>query len=178
MDAASDPPLFALVYQELRELARRRLREGLGGASLDATGLVHEVWLRLAEAGSLRVEDARHYQAVAARAMRWILVDRARRRALAPRAELEDDVAADPRAEARRLEAERTLELDEALERLERAHPRAAEVVQQRYFGGLSVEDTARALGLSPATVKREWAFAKAWLLRELEGDRSRTGES
>lgn len=160
---------FERIYDELRSLARRRLQQGLGGASLQATGLIHEVWLKLSENAELARAGTERYFAIAAQAMRWILVDRARRRRLR-RDETGSGggVSRLVDAEAERADA-RLLDLDEALERLERAHPRKAEVVLHRHFAGLSVEDTAAALGLSPATVKREWQFARAWLLRELE---------
>ncbi|MEM1451758.1 MAG: ECF-type sigma factor [Planctomycetota bacterium] len=182
--AAGDrPPLFERVYGELRRLAQRRLEEGLGGTSLQATAVVHEVWLKLAEAPELEGKDSSHYYATAAQAMRWILVDRARRRrSTALASGVEDGLAA---ADASG-DAEEVLALDAALARLETAFPRKAAVVSHRYFAGLSVEATAEALGISTATVKREWAFARAWLLRELggtlpappEGDAPESGDS
>ncbi|MEM7305089.1 MAG: ECF-type sigma factor [Planctomycetota bacterium] len=167
-------PAFERIYDELRGLAQRRLRQGLGGASLQATALVHEVWLRLAGDRSLALRDSSHYYATAAQAMRWILVDRARRRVLGPGRRGPDDPPVDELPEASAADEARDreiLRLDEALGRLERSHPRKAQVVLHRHFAGLSVEETAEALSLSAATVKREWAFARAWLLRELRAE-------
>ena len=170
--SSHEDPVFAKVYDALRGLAAQRVRVGLGGASLQAPALVHEVWLKLAASDELTPRDASRYYATAAQAMRWILVDRARRRTLrgAEEGRPVEEISAD--SGPRDLE---TLQLDEALERLARTHPRKAEVVMHRHFAGLSVEETAEALGLSTATVKREWRFARAWLLRAMAED---SGES
>ena len=167
VEARDDTPAFERVYAALRALAERRLANN-GGASLQATGLVHEVWLKLSREMDGGPLDASHYFATAAQAMRWILVDRARRRRSARLAsESRSDEAAEAAAEEEARDEE-LLDLDEALEQLERSHPRKAQVVLHRYFAGLSVEDTAAALGVSPATVKREWQFARAWLARAI----------
>ena len=177
-------PDFLRIYDELRALARRRLREGLGGASLQATALVHEVWVKLSSQSSPATREDSHFWATAAQAMRWILVDRARRRRT--RAELSGagdsgalelagaagGAALDPAGLGADRQDQQVLALDLALERLERSHPRMAAVVLHRHFAGLSVEETAAALGISTATVKREWRFARAWLLRELTRNR------
>lgn len=165
--------LLPLVYEELHRLARRRLADEPPGGTLQATALVHEAWLRLvgsAEAAADERWNGRgHFFGAAARAMRRILVERARRRgglrhggALA-RVELTESVA---------VGAEESLDLlalDAALTRLEALDARRAEVVALRFFAGLTVEETARALDVSPGTVKNDWAFARAWLHRELE---------
>ena len=166
LNSPSDDRHFQQVYDELRALASRRVRQGLAGSSLQATALVHEVWLKLSDAGEVAPRDASHYYATAAQAMRWILVDRARRRRnrrTEQGAASLDDLA--PQSDAEALEV---FQLDEALARLEHAHPRKAQVVLHRHFAGLSVEETARVLEVSTATVKREWRFARAWLLREM----------
>jgi RNA polymerase sigma-70 factor (ECF subfamily) len=169
---ASDPAppardLAPLVYDELRRVAAAYMRRERPGQTLQATALVHEVYLRLAGAGT-PWHDERHFVGIAARSMRQILVERARARgaqkrwAGLDRVSMTDAlaVAAEPVA---MLPA-----LDEALTRLEAVDPEQARIVELRYFAGLSVEETADAIGLSPATVKRRWALARAWLLREM----------
>jgi len=161
--------LAPLVYDELRRLAAAYMRRERPGQTLQATALVHEVYLRLAGAGTPWT-DQRHFVGIAARSMRQILVERARARGAQKRwggidrVSLSDAlaVAADPEG---MLPA-----LDEALSRLERIDPEQARIVELRYFAGLSIEETADALGMSPATMKRRWALARAWLYRDLSG--------
>ena len=163
--------LFPLVYAELRRIAGREMRHEKPGRTLQTTALVHEAYLRLLKDAALSFESRAHFLGVAARAMREILIEHARARtarkrggAGAVRITLDDLVApvTTPSVDV--------LALDEALERLARLDERHARVVELRYFGGLSVEETAAALGLSPATVKRAWTLARAWLFRELTG--------
>src|SRR5262245_10862285 len=158
------------VYDELRKLARIRLaRERDRNQTLQPTALVHEAYLRVAGDGQERRWDRRgHFFAAAALAMRRILVERARHYqrikhgAGAERVELDDALLrSDPGLTD-------MIAIDEALSQLERTDPRKARIVTLRYFAGLSVEETANALDLSPATVKNEWAFARAWLFRVL----------
>jgi RNA polymerase sigma factor (TIGR02999 family) len=176
-DAAHER-LFAVVYGDLRTLAQARLRNERDDHTLSATALVHEAYLRLVDATQIEWADRAHFYAVAAQAMRRILVDWARARrcakrgsGVAPRsldALAEDgvEVPAEHRVDA-------FLALDEALDRLTQFDARKAKVVECRYFGGLTVEETAAALGLSPTTVKADWALARAWLHRALgEGPR------
>jgi len=159
--------LMPLVYDELHALARRHLRGERPGHTLQTTALIHEAYLRLAGADA-RWEDRVHFFAVAAQTMRRILVDHARTRGRAKRGggvapiTLEDAaiVAAEPPADL--------VELDEALERLSSLDPRKARVVELHYFGGLTYDETAAALGVSAATVDRELRMAKAWLYHEL----------
>src|SRR4051795_10954838 len=166
--AAADE-VTPLVYNELRRLAAAYMRRERPGQTLQATALVHEAYLRLADAGTPWT-DKRHFVGIAARSMRQILVERARARgaqkrwAGLDRVSLTDAlaVAADPSG---MLPA-----LDEALTRLEQIDPEQARIVDLRYFGGLSIEDTADALDMSPATLKRRWALARAWLFREMSG--------
>ena len=172
-DRPTDTPdaqaLAPLVYDELRRLAGAYMRRERPGQTLQATALVHEAYLRLAGAGS-PWHDKRHFIGIAARSMRQILVERARARGAQKRwaglnrVSLSDSLAI-AAAEETMLPA-----LDEALERLERIDAEQARIVELRFFAGLSIEDTADALGLSPATVKRRWALARAWLHRELSG--------
>jgi RNA polymerase sigma factor (TIGR02999 family) len=163
--------LLPLVYDELRKLAARRLAQEKPGQTLQATALVHEAYLRLVDAEQVANWDSRgHFFAAAAEAMRRILVDNARRKRTEKhggnhhRLDLDDvDLAADvPSADV--------LALDEALKKLEAGEPVKAELVKLRYFAGLSIDDAARALGISPATAKRHWVYARAWLFRAIEG--------
>jgi RNA polymerase sigma factor (TIGR02999 family) len=183
-DRNSADKLLQLVYDQLRTLARSRMSREKGGAggtpTLDATALVHEAYLRLvgneaANAQQPKWDGRGHFFGAAALAMRRILVERARHRDRIKhgggreRVEFEDQVLTAP------VEAEGTdlIALDEALTKLEKMDERKAKVVSLRYFAGLSVEETAAALDVSPSTVKNEWAFARAWLHREISGESS-----
>ncbi len=161
--------LAPLVYDELRRLAGAYMRRERPGQTLQATALVHEAYLRLAAAGT-PWHDKRHFVGIAARSMRQILVERARARGAQKRwAGLDRVSISDSLAIAAHQDAMLPA-LDEALERLEQIDAEQARIVELRFFAGLSIEDTAEALGLSPATVKRRWALARAWLHRELSG--------
>jgi RNA polymerase sigma factor (TIGR02999 family) len=175
-DVAGDR-LFARVYGELRTIARRLHRPSAqrGDDTLDTTALVHEVYLRLAGAGELHVESRAHFFAVAVRAARQIISNYARdaqtqKRGGATIVEPLDTVAGSQLASSSVADdlAERATVLEDALQRLEALHPRPCRVVECRYFGGLSIADTALALSISEATVKRDWAVAQAWLHRAL----------
>lgn len=164
--------LVPLLYAQLRELAHRRLRGEDALATLNTTALVHEAYLRLVDVRSARFRDRAHFMAMAARVMRRLLVDHARARRAAKRGagaaavELTDELAdALPVTDA---QAAAIAELDDALVRLARIDERQSAILEQRYFGGLSLEETAEAVGLSLATVKRELRFARAWLAAEL----------
>ncbi len=169
-DARALDRLFPLVYRELRERAAGYLRGERPGHTLQPTALAHETYLRLAGRPDFPWQNRAHFMAVAARAMRLILVDHARRRRAAKRgggdAPLEFDTGVV-------LAAGATVEfddLDRALSDLARLSERQARVVELRYFGGLTIEETGEVLGVSPMTVKRDWATARAWLYRELAG--------
>ncbi len=159
--------LLPLVYDELRRLAAARLAHEAPGQTLDATALVHEAYLRLA--GDRPFADRRHFFRVAAEAMRRILIDRARQKRRVrhgggrARVPLSDVEAADE------ADADELLALDEALDRLATSDPAKAELVQLRYFAGLSEADAAEALGISRATASRYWAYARAWLINALD---------
>lgn len=166
--------LLPLVYDELRRLAASYLRRERGGQTLQPTALVHEAYVRLIGEGKQPWQDRTHFVAIAALSMRQILVERARRRHAAKRGgdpvriTLDDHVLgqAPRRGEA----AIDLVALDAALERLAAEQPRQAKIVELRYFGGLNVDECAEALGISPATVKRDWTLARAWLKRALAG--------
>jgi len=156
-----------VVYDELRRLAAAYMRRERPGQTLQATALVHEAYLRLAQTGT-PWNDRRHFVGIAARSMRQILIERARARGAQKRwggmnrVSITDSLvlAADPET---MLPA-----LDEALNKLEQIDPEQAKIVELRYFGGMSVEEAADAMEMSPATLKRRWALARAWLFREL----------
>jgi RNA polymerase sigma factor (TIGR02999 family) len=160
--------LLPLVYHELRRVAAGYLRRERPGQTLQATGLVHEAYLRLMREQHVSWENRAHFCAIAANSMRQILVERARARKAAKRGgawarlTLDEGLAAAPEP-AVDLEA-----LDEALGRLAARDEAQARLVELRYFGGLTIEETAAVLGVSPATVKRSWMVARAWLRKEL----------
>ena len=161
--------LFPLVYDELRRAAARALAREQSGHTLQATELVHEAFFKLVGVGrSASVQDRAHFLALAARAMRQVLVEQARHRRAdkrgggAPHVTLGDAAAAYVVADAE------LLALDEALERLDAVRPRLRAIVEHRFFAGLSERETAAALGVSERTIQREWARARAWLYSEL----------
>ena len=161
--------LLPVVYDELRALAGAQLRGERPDHSLQPTALVHEAYLRMAAADRTPWEDRGHFFRAAARAMRRILIDHARARRTNKRGGGREAVSLSQVGASTWDEPGNLLALDEALSRLEKRDPRAAEVVQLRYFAGLSVPETAEALGLSRRTVNREWTFARAWLERALD---------
>lgn len=173
-DQSARDRLIPLVYQRLRELAHQRLGGAPEDNSLDTTGLVHEAYLRLVDARRVDVPDRAHFLALASEVMRNLLVDQARTRLAAKRgggiAPLELHEAWWVSDE----NTERVTELDEALTRLTAFSPRQGQLLQHRYFAGLSLEESATALGVSLATVKRELRSARAWLARELTGEAPR----
>ncbi len=165
----SSEDLLPQVYDELRRLARARLAREAPGLTLQPTALVHEAYLRLAGDGVDRRWDRRgHFFAAAAISMRRILVERARRVRRVKHGGGQVQVELDPDAPAAGADLHDILAIDEALAELERVDPRKAQVVMLRYFAGLTVEETAEAMALSPSTVKNEWAFARVWLHRVL----------
>ena len=168
--------LFPVVYQQLRDLAHRKMAREPADLTLQTTALVHEVYLRLSQDPAIRWENPRQFFAVAAESMRRILVDNARRRARLKRG-----------GEMRRIDLDNVeltvneppdelIALDEALSMLAAAHPEKAQLVKLRYFGGLTQDEAAQALGVSKSTADRHWAYARAWLYRQLstaDGDAS-----
>ena len=167
-DAAAFDRLVPVVYDHLRGLAHRRLRAE-GPCSLDTTGLVHEAYLRLLGGPGPDLRDRSHFLSLASRVMRNVLVDHARARKAAKRGGGAVPVAVDaPLAWIPDEELDRYAEMDAALRRLEEMDPRQGRILEQRYFGGLTLEETAEALGISLATVKRELRSARAWLAAEM----------
>ena len=168
-DRAALDELVPLVYDRLRRLAHDRRRDERSGHSLNTTGLVHEAYLKLVDVRQARFQDRAHFLAMASRVMRRVLVDHARARLAEKRGGGADPVVLDD--DLPWLTEEGTasiMELDAALERLAAVDPRRSEIVEHRYFGGLSLEETAEAMDLSLATVKRDLRFARAWLAAEL----------
>lgn len=162
--------LFPLVYREFHGRAHQQLARRRPGETLSTTALVHETYLKLAGSAKQTYQDRIHFYAVASRAMRQILVDYARRNATAKRGggravTLDDESAANPDR------AEELLALEEGLEQLQQLDPRLVQTVELRFFGGLSVEEAADALGVSPRTVKRDWQRARAFLYQAVRGD-------
>ena len=162
--------LLPLVYQELRRLAASYLRREKPGQTLQPTALVHEAYMRLMKDRPDRWQNRAHFCAIAAHSMRQILIERARARGAAKRGGARPRVTLDEGLVAGENRSIDLLALDEALERLAQLDPEQARLVELRFFGGLTVEETAEAMDISPATVKRHWTVAKAWLSRELEG--------
>ena len=170
-DARAADRLFPLVYQELRALARRRAGGGRG-ETLRTTALVHEAYLRLVDRASATYENRSHFFAVAAKVMRRLVVDHARESAAKKRGGDVRRVTFDDAsiaAEGRSLDM---LALDEALGRLEACEPRLGKLVELRYFGGLTLEEAAQALEISPTTAKRDWFKARAFLIQEMSAGR------
>lgn len=160
--------LLPVVYAEMRRLAASHLRTERAGHTLQPTALAHEAYLRLVTQKDLTWQNRAHFFGVAARAMRSILVDHARRRKAQKRGGGQPALSLDESLVARPELPLAFDELDRALLDLARLSERQARVVELRYFGGLTIEETAEVLGISPVTVKRDWAVARAWLYREL----------
>jgi len=160
--------LMPLVYTELRQLARRYIRRESPGHTMQTTALIHEAYLRLVHQNQVRWENQAHFFGIAARLMRQILIEHARRRTRAKRGGGVGTLALDEAALVSQARAAELLALDDALERLAAVDPRKSRVVELRFFGGLSVEEAARVLHIAPNTVLRDWRLAKAWLHREI----------
>lgn len=167
-DAASR--LVPLVYQELRRIALRHMRRERADHTLQATALVHEAYFKLIEQRSVAWQSRAHFFGVASQAMRRILIDHARSNLRDKRGGAQSAIPLDQAVVFSPAQSADLLELDVALSRLAEFDPRQARIVELRFFGGLSVEEAAAVLGISPKTVKRDWSVAKAWLHAELKG--------
>ena len=169
-DRAALDELVPLIHQELRRLARLQMRGERANHTLQTTALVNEAFLRLVDLRGIGWQDRSHFLALSARLMRRILVDHARSRGYQKRGggsaavTLDDAFLASPERDTN------FVALDDALQDLARLDARKSQVVELRFFGGLSVAETAEALGISPETVMRDWRFAKVWLLRQISG--------
>jgi RNA polymerase sigma factor (TIGR02999 family) len=162
------------VHEELRRVARRHMRHERAGHTLQASALVNEAYLRLIEIKEVQWQNRVHFFAMASRAMRRILVDAARAKGYQKRHAAGPKVSFDEAVVAAEEPAPDLVALDEALRALEAVDPRKCQVVELRFFGGLSVEETAEALHLSVGSIKRDWRLAKSWLARELSDGRRR----
>ncbi len=175
-DKGAADALFPLVYNELRRLARGQRRRARVGDTLGTTAVVHEAYLKLIDARQVSVRDRQHFLALAARVMRQVLVNEAHRQRAAKRGGGAHRTGIDTNVAAESQSFE-ILALDEALTRLQALEPRLVEIVELRFFAGLSVRETAEALALAPRTVDRDWARARAFLhgeLRSASGDQQR----
>ncbi|HET6604276.1 MAG TPA: ECF-type sigma factor [Xanthomonadaceae bacterium] len=177
-DGQAFDQLFAILYDELKELAGRHRRRWRGHHTLNTTVLVHEAYLKLVGQSRIEVDSQAHFRALGARAMRQILCNYARDHAAQKRGgplqalPLDELWTLPDPAQFSEAHSANLVALDEVLQRLERVNPRQARVVECRFFGGLTVEETATAIGASTRTVKRDWAMAQAWLHREMESGR------
>jgi len=160
--------LLPLVYDELRRLAASQMAKENPGQTLQPTALVHEAYIRLVGDADVRWDNRGHFYAAAARSMRQILINRAVQKQAQKHGGDRREQPFDDGLLVDEPPAERMLALDEALQKLEQVDARKGKIVMLRYFAGLSIDDTARALEVSPATVKRDWQFARTWLYREM----------
>ncbi len=170
-DASARDALVPLVYDELRKIARRCLAGQRSSHTLQPTALVHEAYLRLAGRDSVEWQDRMHFFAMAAQMMRHILVDHARKRAAAKRGGNAVTIVVDEMSAVSRQPSLDVLALDDALTRLASLDPRQSQIVELRFFGGLSIEKAAEVVKISPATAKREWTTARLWLHKAMSED-------
>jgi len=171
-DKESLDKLMPVVYDELRRQAARYLRREQAGHTLQTTALIHEAYVRLVDQRNVQWQNRAHFFGIAAQMMRRILVDHARTKKRAKRGGSDIRVSLDDATVAVKGQDLDVVAVDEALSRLEQIDKQQSRVVELRFFSGLTVEETAEVMGISPATVKRDWSMAKAWLHRELSGDR------
>jgi RNA polymerase sigma factor (TIGR02999 family) len=164
--------MMPAIYDELRRQAARYLRQERPGHTLQTTALIHEAYVRLVDQRNVQWENRAHFFGIAAQMMRRILVDHARTKKRAKRGGSDIKVSLDDAAIAVKGQDLDVVAVDEALNRLAKIDEQQSRVVELRFFSGLTVEETAEVMGISPATVKRDWSMAKAWLHRELSGDR------
>ena len=168
-DQSALSSLVPLVYDELRRLAARYVRRERQAPTLQATMLVHEAYLRLLGDEKLEWKDRAHFLGIAARSMRQILIERARARNAQKRGGDQHPITLNDELIGQRERSIDVLALEAALEQLAKLDPEQAKLVELRFFGGLTVPELAEVMGISPATVKRRWTFARAWLRREME---------
>jgi RNA polymerase sigma-70 factor, ECF subfamily len=167
-DAAAAAALTPMLYNELHRLAMHHMRNERPGHTLQATALVNEAYLKLIDNREANWQNRAHFLAIASQAMRRVLIDHARSKRRVKRGGLQQKVALEDVQIAAEEQTYDLIDLDEALDRLAKVDARQSRIVELRFFGGLSVEQTAEVLSISPKTVKRDWAVARAWLHREL----------
>jgi len=167
-DRAALDQVFEGLYAELRRIAHRQLRRGRPGETLSTTAVVHEAYLKLTQGRSLEIHDRGHFMALAARAMRQVIVDVARRRQTDKRGRAEPAEVLDENAIAVDALADELVAIERSLSKLESLDPRLARIVEWRFFGGMSEEEIGEVLGVTARTVRREWREARAFLYRDL----------
>jgi RNA polymerase sigma factor (TIGR02999 family) len=168
-DSAALDRLMPIIYGELQEIARKSLFRERNDHTLTTTALVHEAYLNLVNQKRVRWQNKSHFFAIAAQSMRRILIDYARRRNAGKRWGKKNSITLNEELIAGSIDNEDLLTLDESLTRLENLDERLARIVEYRFFAGLSIDETAEVLSISPATVKRDWRTAKAWLLHDMQ---------
>ena len=168
-DARSTDELLPIVYHELRRMAAHKMASEPAGHTLQPTALVHEAWLKLVDTPNQSWQNRAHFFGAAAEAMRRILIDRARRKGRQRRGSGAEHLDADALEIASPAPDDQLLALNEALDRFAALEPQQAELVKLRYFVGLKIEEAAEVLGISEATAKRWWAYARAWLFEEIQ---------
>src|SRR2546422_5832457 len=173
-DKAALDKLMPLIYSELRQVARHYMSRERPGHTLQTTALVNEAYVRLVNRKGVHWQNRAHFFAIAAQLMRSILVDHARSHAYAKRGGGARKIALDEALAVSQQRAADVVALDDALKRLAEIDPQQSRIVELKFFGGLTIEETAEVLGLSPATIKREWSTAKAWLYHELSASSER----
>lgn len=170
-DESAPDKLMPLVMNELRRLAHRYMRREKPGHTLQTSALINEAYVRLVDQSKIQWEGRSHFFGIAARLMRQILVDQARRRSFAKRGGGALRVSLSEAAAVAVEQSANVMALDDALEKLEKIDRRKSRIIELRFFGGMSIEETAEALKVSPGTVMREWTFARAWLRNEMGAD-------
>lgn len=171
-DESARDRLMPLVYEQLRRLAHQYMQRENPGHMLQTTALVHEAYVRLVDQSQTHFKNRGHFFGIAARLMRQILVDDARRRKVAKRGGGTAIVSLDEARNAAQRQAANMVALDEALVALAEKDPRQSQIVELRFFGGLSIDETAEVLKVSPGTVMRDWTFARAWLRNQMNAGR------
>ena len=169
-DQSALDKLTPLVYDELRRLAHQYMRREKPGHTLQTSALVNEAYVRLVDQGEIQWKGRAHFFGIAARLMRQILVDRARRRNFAKRGGGAIRVSLNEATTVAQEQSASVIALDDALKNLEKTDQRKSRIVELRFFGGMSIEETAEVLKVSPGTVMRDWTFARAWLRNEMSG--------
>lgn len=169
-DQTAADKLMPLVYEELRRLAHQYMRREKPGHTLQTSALVNEAYVRLVDQSKIQWASRAHFFGIAAHLMRQILVDQARRRNVAKRGHGALRVSLNEATAVAQEQSASVMALDDALKSLEQIDPRKSRIVELRFFGGMSIEETAEALKVSPGTVMREWTFARAWLRNQMSG--------
>ena len=169
-DREAGDRLFTILYTQLRRVARSRLRGQAAGSSLDTAGLIHDTYIKLTAGSPVPVESQGHFLALASKTMRQIIVDHARRKSALKRDGDKIHISSLRAVASQGMSVEEIVALDEALEKLEAVEPLLTRIVEMRFFGGATIDDTAQGLAISTATAKRHWIRARAFLFKQLRG--------